>query len=91
MNTSVLQDPPYIRLITDTILELDRNSDLPPDEWWELFLLASRSITLEYSTQKRRVERLVRKRWEGELSYLESLPIPLLSPAQMARLLFVQQ
>ena len=90
MNVSLLKDPPYVALVRSTISDLEGVTDLPPDEWWDLLLLALRSITLEYSTHKRRVERGVKKRLEVELSYLESLPLPSLSPQQLARLHSVQ-
>ena len=90
LNNSILNDPPFIKLITASI---NRSKELitgNPTDWWETLLINLRSHSLSYSIEKKRVERQLRKSWEDELDFLESIPCNSLGEPQIERLKTVQ-
>ena len=90
LNTSVLKDPPYIKLITDSINELKNFDYENPSVWWEVLLINVRSISFDYTVQKNKVKRQSKKCWTDELVKLEALPISSMTATQTTRLKTVQ-
>ena len=90
LNTSILNDTAYIKLITDCITELKTFPCENAIEWWELLLLHVRSLSASYSQKKRYLEREVKNSWLRELLELEAVPVQALTPNKFARLKIVQ-
>ena len=90
LNTSVLNDVPYIRLILDVITKTKLIKAKDPTEWWEILLLNVRSKTLWYTEQKKYRERNLKKSLLTELDYLESLPVKGMPISLTERLSYVQ-
>ena len=61
MNTSLLQDPNYRKLITDSITRSKVSVIEDPTTWWQVLLLKLRSETLSFSQQKKYVENKLRR------------------------------
>ena len=90
LNTSVLKDQPYLKLITDAINEMKSTEFENPSVWWEVLLIHIRSISYDYTVQKNKIRRQTKLKWTDELFVLESIPINLQTSAQSARLKTVQ-
>ena len=90
-NTTLLKDPPYIKLITDAIERSKSLTEEDPTSWWELLLLNIRSQTFTYSQQKSYTEKLLKRSWTKELEDLESIPIKSLTSTQVSRLTLVKE
>ena len=91
MNTSVLNDTNYTRLITEAISRMEELDCEDPSEWWEVLLLSIRSHTVDFCRKKRFVEVAVKRQCIKELNDLEAIDTNSLSPAQVARLKTVQE
>ena len=90
LNTSVLNDVPYYKLISDVISRTKALIAKDPTEWWEILLFNVRSKTLWYTEQKKYRESKLKKDLERELTYLESFSMRTMPPLLAERLSFVQ-
>ena len=91
MNTSILNDPTYVKLVTDTISETNTLVCETPAHWWELLLIHVRSVTVTYSQKKKFFENEVKRVWTRELVDLEAVPVQSLTTGQLERLKVVQE
>ena len=60
LNTSVINDVPYVNLITECINKVKQTKTNNPSEWWELLLFNVRNHTRWYTEQKN-IEKLCLK------------------------------
>ena len=91
MNTSLLTDNNYIKLITDTITNFESFVCDDPSEWWDILHLKIRSLTVDFSRRKHFLENHVKREWINELTYFEALDIKSLSSLQLERLKTIQE
>ena len=91
LNTSILNDTAYVKLITDCINTLKNHQAENDIEWWELLLITVRSLSVSYSQKKKYLEKEVKKHWTRELVELEAVPVQALSPTKLARLKIVHE
>ena len=56
LNTSLLQDEEYDKLVDETIAELAAFNNRNPSEKWELFLLTMKTKSIHYSTVRNRTK-----------------------------------
>ena len=82
MNSSILNDPAYVRLIELTVVEVDSLTGLDAQRWWDVFLSAVRSKTIDYTSRKRLVEKTTRSLLHQDLLRLEAVTFDRLTPAQ---------
>ena len=91
LNTSVLNDAAYIKVVTDSISELKNYHCQNPTGWWELLLITVRSLSVNYCQRKRYLEKEVKRSWTRELVELEAVPVQALTQNKLARLKTVQE
>ena len=91
MNTSILKDTNYTRMVTDAISQMEELLCDDPSEWWEVLLLSIRSLTVDYCRKKRFAEKSVKRQCIGELNDLEAIDFTSLTPSQLARLKTIQE
>ena len=86
MNTSLLADPNYTRLILDSIERSKCLIAADPITWWEVLLINIRSQSIMYSQQKKFVENRLKASLTSELETLESIPTQSITAEQDKRL-----
>ena len=74
MNVSVLPDKRFQHLILTLITNMDALSLPDHGTWWEVFLLAVRSYTIDYTKQKHRIKTKLKSEILHQLETLHALP-----------------
>ena len=73
MNSSILNDPTYVKIIEETVERMDQNLSISPLDWWDLFILMVRNKTINYSTQRRHIEKEVKTEIIREINKIEAM------------------
>ena len=73
MNSSILNDPTYVKIIEQTVERMDQNLFISPIDWWDLFILMVRNKTINYSTQRRHIENEVKTEIIREINKIEAM------------------
>ena len=75
MNSSVLNDEKYVKMIEQTVYRMEEKlHTISAVDWWDLFILMVRNKTIAYSTQKKYVETEVKRFLEKEIGKIEAIP-----------------
>jgi len=74
MNSSILQDKLYKKEIERIVNEIRQIHLRNPKEWWDLFILMTRSITIKYSKQKAEIRKQYKKAILYQIQKLEAIP-----------------
>ena len=78
MNSSVLNDNAYIKLIEQTVQRMEQKlPSISAVDWWDMFILVVRNKTINYSTQKKYTENEVKKSILEDLEKMEAIPTDL--------------
>ena len=85
MNSSILNDLAYTRLVEDTVAKVNQVCGVNGPGWWELFLLCIRSKTLSYTKKKHFLEKEVMTHLRKDLQFYEAIPHDILTAEQAAR------
>ena len=72
LNTSLLQDEEYDKLVDETIAELAAFNNRNPSEKWELFLLTMKTKSIHYSTVKNRAKRRLKNELIRQITRIET-------------------
>ena len=91
LNSSILDDHAYVRLIEGTIANVDSLRLADKQRWWDVFLTSVRSKTIEYTKRKHFIENNTRRLLRRDLERLELIPPDQLTPAQSEELYFLQE
>ena len=91
LNCSVLDDRAYVRLIENTVENVNSLTLLDKQRWWDVFLTAVRSKTIFYTKQKHFVETTTRDLLRRDLLRLEAVPPDQLTPDQSALYGFLKE
>ena len=74
MNSSVLNDDSYVKMIEETVLRMEQKlGTISAIDWWDLFILMVRNKTIYYCTRKRNIEKEVKNSLLKELTKLEEI------------------
>ena len=71
MNSSILNDPQYIKEIEETVQNISTLQIQNPIDWWDLFIMTTRSITINYTRKKSQTQNKLKKQVLKELEGLE--------------------
>ena len=91
LETGVLNDVPYVNLITECINKVKQTKANNLSEWWELLLFNVRNHTRWYTEQKKYRETVLKTSLTSQLDYLETLPLKGLPSHLVERLTYVKQ
>ena len=73
MNSSILNDPQYIKEIEETVQAINDLQIQNPIDWWDIFIMAVRSITIDYTKTKSQTQNKLKKQILKELEHLEEI------------------
>ena len=74
LNTSILEDEEYGKLVDETIAEVQTLDNRNPSEKWEIFLLTMKTKSIHYSTVKNRAKRRVKNELIRQMTKIEENP-----------------
>ena len=74
LNTSILEDEEYGKLVDETISEVQTLNNRNPSEKWEIFLLTMKTKSIHYSTVKNKAKRRVKNELIRQMTQIEEDP-----------------
>ena len=74
LNTSILEDEEYGKLVDETIAEVQTFTNRNPSEKWEIFLLTMKTKSIHYSAVKNRAKRRVKNELIRQMTKIEENP-----------------
>ena len=52
MNSGIINDPQYTKEMEEVVKAIDELNLQSPIDWWDTFIMLTRSITIDYSRKK---------------------------------------
>ena len=88
MNSSVLKDTTYKAEIEKIIQGINTLNITNPLDWWDLFIMVARSVTMDYSKRKAKVQQNLKKHVTTQIDHFESLTYTDMTEQQREQLSF---
>ena len=71
LNTSILEDEEYEKLVDETVAEVNTLTNRNPTEKWEVFLMTMKTKSIQYSTVRNRAKRKVKNELIRQITEIE--------------------
>ena len=77
MNTSILKDVRYKKIVEETLLEIEQQQIEDEIKKWEIFLLTVKAKTILYCQDKNKIKRSLKEKIRNQVMEIEETPLDL--------------